>query len=206
MPQHMEMDSILESELDEGERILWSGRPDPNSKSINMLSRVFVILSVVFGIVAVAVSIALIVLAAVSRGGNITPAVFIPLITVASAFLFMTILFAIFALVFRLPLRETVYAITDRRILILTSGSTLSIHSYSKADIGHLSRIERPDGTGDLIFAVPRVSNVYGYGYGMHSSGAYGTGMYDPGLSSASRFIGISNVRAVEQLVRRTFK
>lgn len=47
---------------------------------------------------------------------------------------------------------ETVYAITDRRLLVLSGGSTRRVRSFGPEDINTLERREHDDGSGDVIF------------------------------------------------------
>ena len=49
--------------------------------------------------------------------------------------------------------RRTVYAITDRRLLIIRAGTVRRVRSFTPDDIQDLDRRERPDCTGDLIFS-----------------------------------------------------
>jgi hypothetical protein len=48
--------------------------------------------------------------------------------------------------------KRTVYAITNRRAIVIVSGKFKFIQSYSGKDIGTISRSERADGTGDIFF------------------------------------------------------
>lgn len=52
---------------------------------------------------------------------------------------------------------DTVYAITDRRLLIIETGRVRRVRSLLPADILTLERHERPDGSGDLLFRNERV-------------------------------------------------
>jgi hypothetical protein len=48
---------------------------------------------------------------------------------------------------------NTVYAITNQRLLLLMFGKNTKIESYYPKDVNQLERNEKPDGSGDLLFA-----------------------------------------------------
>ncbi len=48
---------------------------------------------------------------------------------------------------------NTVYAITNQRLLLLMFGKNIKIESYYPKDVNQLARNEKPDGSGDLLFA-----------------------------------------------------
>ncbi len=208
MQQQQEMDLSLAKELTEGEELLWSGRPDPNSKSIVSPASVFFILGIIFTVVGLALLIGGFVILGVveGRGRDASVALFI----IGGTFLFLGIIFAISGLAYRVTPRNTMYAVTNKRAIILRAGRYLTVDSYGKNEIGQVRRLERPDGTGDLIFGMQRAASGYGYGsgygyYGGYSSyGGYsGTGMSRYG---AGMFNGIANVHAVEQIVLNVLK
>jgi hypothetical protein len=79
------------------------------------------------------------------------------------------------------------YAITDRRIIILCGGRERQVASYSKRAIAHIHCIERPDGSGDLFF--------------------FGNANDVPSHSKRlGTFATISSVRQVEQLLLEMFE
>jgi len=49
-------------------------------------------------------------------------------------------------------LKKTLYAISDKRALILRGGRTVEIKSYMPDDLSSLHRKERRDGSGDIFF------------------------------------------------------
>lgn len=80
-------------------------------------------------------------------------------------------------------------------MLIVQGGRLKRVTSYSKQAITHIQRLERPDGTGDLIFS----------GNGAFYGTYYGNGA-SSGASNALRqgaFVSIANVRQVEQKLMR---
>jgi hypothetical protein len=85
--------------------------------------------------------------------------------------------------------KRTIYAITDRRVLIIETGGTRKIQSYSARDLSNIQRTERADRSGDLIFAQEDFKDSDG-------------DMQRRDI----KFCGIPEVRSVENLLRDTFK
>jgi hypothetical protein len=46
---------------------------------------------------------------------------------------------------------NTVYAVTNQRIMVISGGSTRSVKSITPADIISIDHRERPDGSGDIV-------------------------------------------------------
>src|SRR5262249_45906502 len=88
---------------------------------------------------------------------------------------------------------RTCYALTDRRALILSLGAfgALEVKSFRPDALGAMKRVEYADGSGSLVFEeVP-----YAYTDSQRHSPA--------GLRQVG-FLGINDVRAVEELLWRT--
>jgi hypothetical protein len=81
---------------------------------------------------------------------------------------------------------QTLYAVTDRRILILTEGKRRKLEVYRPADLCETERQELPDGSGDLLFARRQEKDSDG-----------GTRTVEV------KFVGVPQVRAVERLLRQ---
>ena len=47
--------------------------------------------------------------------------------------------------------RNTVYAVTNRRVMIISGDNSRSVRSYTPADIVAVEHRERPDGSGDVL-------------------------------------------------------
>ena len=60
----------------------------------------------------------------------------------------------------RISSQKMFCAITNRRVMILSSGRYLHVISYNKRAITQVQRVERPNGLGDLIIAVASTGNV----------------------------------------------
>ncbi len=207
-----DMDSVIANELEEGERVLWTGRPHPSSRARSSQTRIFAILALVYGILGI-IFIIVGVIVTVTTSPRSTLGLLLGFSIPGGIFVLLAIIFGIVAAVYRPGLKGTVYAITEQRILTATTGRALIVYSYGKDDISSLTRIEQKDGTGDLIFSTNRQASPYGmYGNGYY--GAYGAGnttgssvgAIGRASSNAGRFLGIPNVREVERIVRRTFK
>jgi len=84
--------------------------------------------------------------------------------------------------------RRMVYAITNNRILIVQQGKTRRIESYGRSELGNIARVERPDKSGDLMFAQKHYKD---------SDGDQQT--------KDIKFVGIPQVQQVETLLRETF-
>lgn len=174
-----ELRDALGTEMDQDEHLLWAGQPDPARMAWQALPLV------IFGIPWTAFSVFWV--GAAAAGASRVPG--------AGFFL----LFPLFGLPFvlvglgmlsspywaRRHAQRTAYGITDRRVLILTLGKTRKVETYAPE---HLSRFERADGTGDLIFQ-KRVGRDSDGGRTVEKKG----------------FWGIPDVRAVERLLRDTF-
>lgn len=174
--QMQTMETSLSNELLEGEELIWSGRPAEGKKSIAPSARklqigalVYAVLGLVLMLVALIVEI---------RIGDLQAGkesfIFIPgfLIFIIGILLFF------FGKMIDFTPKSTVYAITTQRVIVLHGGRYLRVISFDKRAIKQVQRVERPDGSGDLLF------------FGVSaSSGEYGN----------SVFRAISNVRLVER-------
>ena len=86
---------------------------------------------------------------------------------------------------------KVIYAVTDRRAIVITPVAFRgeSVRSFAARQLGSIERIERPDGSGNLIFA----------------RDMYLTSDSEGGSRSGVRlvgFVGVADVRAAERVVR----
>lgn len=92
-----------------------------------------------------------------------------------------------------MPAREAargarmLYAITNRRALIIEGGSETKVKSYTARDMGNIERTERGDGSGDIVFGRER------------RTGAKGRTYFEP-----IGFFGVRDVRMVEAALRQS--
>ncbi len=209
-----DMDSVIANELEEGERVLWTGRPHPSSRARGSQTRIFGILAIVYGVLGI-FFIVIGLIAAVTTSPHSMLGLLLGLSIPGGIFIILAIVFGIVAAVYRPNLKGAVYAITEQRIITATTGRALIVYSYGKDDISSLTRIEQKDGSGDLIFTANSQAAPYGIGYnayrgyGGYSAGnttGSNAGTIGRASANAGRFLGIPNVREVERIVRRTFK
>ena len=174
---------IAKSVLQPEERLLWSGRPDPRRVALQTLP-VFIL-----GLPWIAIALYWTAAALGFRmpdfaGENLLG--FWPVF----GFLFILMGLVLAALPFLAYRRanRTVYAITDRRCLIITAGDRTYIEAFGEEDIGSVKRIERRNGTGDLVFTAS-------------ASGA----AKDVSRVRKAVFYGIPEIRQAEETARRAF-
>src|SRR5258708_20089148 len=126
------MEGTIGNEMVEGEELVWSGRLDPQRRSIVSPTRVFRILGLVFlpiGLVAVIIGLALLLSSVIppdSRASLL--GLFIP----GGVFFLLGLIYLIIGLVGFSPSRNTLYAITNRRVIILRPGRYTRASSYGK--------------------------------------------------------------------------
>lgn len=92
--------------------------------------------------------------------------------------------------------RRQRYVVTNRRVLILRAGWRGGLTSLDIAWLPPIKIVERPDGSGDLRFGLPR-----------YGRGKYGRKVekdrFAPALSPVPHFLGIADVAAVHSLIER---
>lgn len=151
-----------QSELQTGENLLWTGAPDPRRAAITSLP------AALFGIPFA--GFALFWMNTAYRGTQ----------HLARAHNSFTSGFAVFPL-FGIPFlligagivlapvwvylkgRNGVYAVTNRRVMIITGKATRAVQSITASDIVEVNHRERPDGSGDVMIrtnAVTRTNNM----------------------------------------------
>ncbi|MCK6625603.1 MAG: hypothetical protein L6R45_10560 [Anaerolineae bacterium] len=187
--------NLIQIELRPGEKLLWSGRPEPK----RLARQGGNVVMVVFGLVFIGFAV-------LWLSSAIMPSLEVlntPLPEATQTEWMITLLAPLFSLPFLLvglglmsvpywayrQAFKTMYALTDQRAMIIVNGKTLLVSSYSDKDIGDIEPVERSNGRGDLIFASELVRGR--------------------GSTSYTRkigFIGIPDVRMVEQLMLDTFK
>ena len=136
--------SLVSRELNAGERVVWQSRPVATwftATSVTMF---------LFAIPWTAFSVFWTwgagTMGATSGPWSLFPLFGIPFILIGIGMLTSPIWF------YRQSLK-TVYVITDQRALSFVQGWwSLTVRSYSPAQLGSLTRRERADGSGDLIF------------------------------------------------------
>jgi hypothetical protein len=191
-PLSPELEARLQSELQPGERLVWAGQPRADLAArpawFMVPCRVFFTGFSLFWIVGAGGMAAL---AGGVNGGfgslfGCFPCFGIPFVLIG--------LFMVASPIWlRRQAHKTLYALTDRRAIVFepTWFRTVTVRSYTAAGLSHLSRRERPDGSGDLVFEEFTTSSLDSDGNRSYSTTRRG-------------FLAIDRVREVEDLVRKT--
>jgi hypothetical protein len=139
-----------QSELQSGESLCWAGTADPARAALSALP------AMIFGVPFAGFALFWINSAyragshiskrpdAFSRGFSFFPVFGLP-------FLFIGLSIVLAPLWAYLKGRSTVYAITNRRVMVISGGATRSVRSLTPADIASVDHRERPDGSGDVV-------------------------------------------------------
>lgn len=182
MEDNYDIQQTVTAELGHGERMLWCGKPDPKSMARKGLVIFF------FAIPWTAFAVFWMFAAAgfsipnFDEGWDWFPLFGVPFVLIGFA-----MMLAPFWM--RLKGAHTIYAVTNQRALIITTGKSKTVKSYTNEDIGAIEKKEKPDGSGDITFAKESYQDSKG----------------NTRLNSVS-FIGVSNVREVERYLVETFK
>jgi len=178
LPQELEME--LRSELNSGERLLWSGRPRTGiifrlADGFSLLFGIFWLGFVVFWIFST------------YQAGA-------PIFFVAFGFPFLLV--GLYMTVGRLVVdalqrKKMVYAVTNQRVIILHGIWSRSVHSLNLRTLPETQLNTRSNGSGSIFF-----SQAAAYGRYFRTSGRMGAF----GLTA---FENISNVRNVHEILLR---
>lgn len=179
----MQAEQIATSQLDSGERLLWSGSPSPRAAAVSALP------AVLFGLPFAAFACFWIAIAWRATSQHAAGGMFplFPLFGLPFLLVGMLIVFA--PLWSSLGARGTVYAVTDRRAMIITSAGMRGVQSYTHDDLSDITLMEGKDGTGSVFFAARSMPSSRGYTTTLRVG-----------------FIGIPEARHVEQLIRSQLK
>ncbi|MDX2110136.1 MAG: hypothetical protein SFY80_07850 [Verrucomicrobiota bacterium] len=172
---------LIDAELRNGERVTWTGQPIPGCfarRSIGL---------VLFGIPWTAFALFWIAGASgfkmpdFSQGFGIFPLFGLPFVLIGFGMLSSPYWM-------RRMARRTAYVITDQRAIVLAGGvfGSMTIRSFDPDRLKDIRRVQKPDGTGDLIFE----RTWAGDGDGGRQSTDHG-------------FLAIAGVRDVEEIITR---
>ncbi len=176
----MEAEQIATRQLDPGERLLWSGMPGAGRMAMSALPAALFGLPFT-GFAAFWIAMAFAGTSRMPRTAG--PWALFPLFGVPFLLVGLGILTAPLWAV--LAAGRTVYAVTDRRVLIITGWPMVAVQSFLPADIHDLMRVEGADGRGSLMFA----SRSWAGNNGVTRTSRIG-------------FVGVADVRSVEELIR----
>ena len=182
--------NLTQPELEMGEALLWAGQPNPKRFALRPVS----ILVFVCG-VAWTASIASFIHGwydvpqrdfsgphGLWRMHGIAASLFfVPFVLIGLGMMLSPVWHYIAAV-------RTVYAITPKRVFVMTGFRSRKVQSYTAREIGFIERTEHADGTGDLTFARKPTKDSEG----------------DPTVEEI-QLVGIPEVRSVESLLRETF-
>jgi hypothetical protein len=183
-----EIAEIVGGEMAPGERITWVGQPIPSRIARKSLPLVL------FGIPWTAFAIFWVAVAGIGvwgSGNKTDPDAasqifkFFPLFGVPFVLLGFAMLSSPFWM--RRSAARTAYVITDRRLVVIEGRRRgLAIRSFLPDRLNDIRRVQRPDGSGDIIIAAQ----------GWTAQGGGGIRREEQG------FFGIPDVKAVEEMVR----
>lgn len=171
----------INRQLDPGEGLLWSGVPSPGRMALSALPATAVGIPFTgFAAFWIYTAFTMTSKSTSSPGGpwNLFPLFGLPFLLIGLGML--TAPFWAY-----LGAGRTLYAVTNRRALIIANLFSTSVKSFTHSDIHELQRVERADGSGDLYFASRDVVTRRG-------------GIVHQRIG----FLGVSDVRSVEQLIR----
>jgi len=187
VPTSRTLQHELERELAPGERVVWSGQPIPSRYSRGSWGLVL------FGIPWTAFAVFWTVMAFIGtrsmRGDDAMSTGFrwfFPLWGLPFVLVGVGMLSAPWW--GRRRAARVLYAITDRRALVLEPGGrgARTVKSFEPAALQSLERIEHPDGSGDLVFSRQNWRDSDG-----------------DRRSTQAGFTGVPRVREVEELIRK---
>ena len=170
-------EEIALRQIDAGERLLWSGAPAPGAAALRAAPAILV--GIPFGAFACFWIWSAYSMTAGASGAP-GPWRFFPLFGIPFVVVGLGVMLA--PLWAWIAAGKTVYALTEKRALIIVGGS---VQTYGPADMTRISRIERPDGTGSVYFALRTTPTKSGNFRNINIG-----------------FEGIPDVRQVEHLIR----
>jgi hypothetical protein len=141
---------IARQELQPGEHLVWAGRPGPAAQPAWQLDRTSLLIAAGPFLAAV-----FLLWQAVGSAGAWAAFLFL-----AAGILMLCIALSPLVALWRAVrrVRRTVYAITDRRLLVLPGGSRRALRAFPPEDLDDPEVRDRDDGRGDVIFAtVPEI-------------------------------------------------
>ncbi len=152
-----------QSELQSGESLYWTSTADPRRAALNALP------ASIFGIPFAGFALfwttqAYHATSAMSKSNNAFAKGFAVFPIFGVPFLLVGLGIILAPLWAFLKGGNTVYAVTNQRIMIITGSGNRSVKSYTPADIVSVEHRERPDGSGDIAIttnAIIRSSNNF---------------------------------------------
>jgi len=176
-----ELRAMVQAELNDKETLLWTGQPKPGRMAVKALPiTLFAIPFTAFAVFWMFGASGFKFPPDFSKGGFS----FFPLFGLPVLFIGLSMLCS--------PLwkmraaKRTIYALTDRRAIIFSRGWKTNIRSFSANRLQDLTRRQRSDGSGDIVFKKEISYNNQGNNMPVQEIG----------------FFGIDNVKEVEDKIR----
>lgn len=187
-PVDARSDPRLGRELEADEQVVWAGRPDPKVMGCRSVPLM------IFGIPWTAFSVFWMLAASGVLFGRIGGAGWI-IQAIFTLFGVPFVLIGFFMLTSpywaRRTARKTLYALTDRRCIIWQpSLRSTTVKSYGPDDLGSMSRLERKNGAGDVIF--------------VQSIRIRERGSSSDTTTTPEGFVGVEDACTLERLIRDT--
>lgn len=139
-----------QSELQPGESLYWTGIADARRAAITALPAVLIGIPFA-GFALFWISTALHATQGISRSPNAFAKSFSIFPVFGVPFLLIGLGIVLAPLWAYLKALNTVYGVTDKRVLIITGTNSRAVKSYNPADIVSVEHRERPDGSGDVL-------------------------------------------------------
>lgn len=179
-----ELRHLMEDELNDQETPLWTGRPTPGRMAIKGLpTALFAIPFTAFAVFWIGGASRFKVPDFSEGGFSFFPLFGLPFLFIGLGML-CTPLWKMRAA------KRTLYVLTDKRAILFSGGWRTTIRSFSPGQLQDLSRKQRADGSGDIVFK-KEISNTHR----SHNMPAKEIG-----------FLCIDNVKEVEDLIREVAK
>lgn len=171
---------------------MWSGQPRAWGLARQSIG------TAIFGVLFLAFAVFWVTMATTMMSGAKAPSILstvFPLL--GTPFVLIGLGMTVSPLLARLRASRTAYFVTDRRAVTIDASAfgSVSVLSYGANDLSNMERVERTDGSGDLVF-----QRFASYSGARSDAGARKVTM------RACGFIGIDDVREVERVVRETLK
>lgn len=140
-----------QSELESGESLVWSGTADPRRAAMSAIP------AALFGIPFAGFALfwmsqafrATNAMAGHSHNSFVSGFKVFPLFGIPFLLVGLAIVFA--PLWAYITGAKTVYAVTNRRVMLISGSKNRAVKSFTPADIASVEHRERPDGSGDIV-------------------------------------------------------
>jgi hypothetical protein len=188
-----DVNARVHSELQPGEHLVWAGQPNPRAYARGAwVISIFGVVFAAFAAFWILMAGGFALLAGSATAGAGAGFACFPLLGVP--FLLIGVAMLLAPLWMRRAARRAVYAITDRRAIVWQArpfGSELTVRSFAPAELTQITRVERADGTGDLVF-------LEVFNHSVNSKG------HRSSTRTRLGFLGVDGVRDVEDVLRKT--